>query len=141
MAGAAIPAYCGFEQGPIRPPSEAGSLLLRLTRNCPWNRCKFCPVYKETRFSRRPLDHVLRDLDAVHAALKAIAAAGSARAVCADPEAHTGEDLKAWQAAFHWLRHGCRHVFLQDADSLILPWPEILAVLATLRPGSPRWTA
>ncbi|SFQ94576.1 hypothetical protein SAMN05660706_1012 [Desulfoscipio geothermicus DSM 3669] len=28
-----------IEQGPIRPPSEAGSLLIRVTRNCPWNRC------------------------------------------------------------------------------------------------------
>ena len=35
-----------FEQGPILPPSEAESLLIRLTRNCPWNKCLFCPVYK-----------------------------------------------------------------------------------------------
>ncbi len=32
-----------FEQGPIRPPNEAQSLLLRFTRNCPWNQCEFCP--------------------------------------------------------------------------------------------------
>jgi len=42
--------YKGFEQGPIRPPSEAYSLLLRLTRNCPWNRCSFCRVYKTKNF-------------------------------------------------------------------------------------------
>jgi radical SAM superfamily enzyme YgiQ (UPF0313 family) len=35
-----------FETGPIRPPSEAYSILLRVTRNCPWNQCAFCPVYK-----------------------------------------------------------------------------------------------
>ena len=46
-----LEAYGGYEQGPIRPPSEAGSLLLRVTRNCPWNRCKFCPVYKGAEFS------------------------------------------------------------------------------------------
>ena len=39
--------YQGFEQGPIRPPSEAHSLLIRVTRNCPWNHCEFCPVYKD----------------------------------------------------------------------------------------------
>ena len=52
-----------YEIGPIRPPSEAPSLLLRVTRNCEWNRCLFCPVYKDTEFSVRPLEHVLRDID------------------------------------------------------------------------------
>jgi radical SAM superfamily enzyme len=57
-----------FEQGPIRPPSEAHSLLVRVSRNCPWNRCAFCPVYKGESFSLRPLEDVLRDLDAMQAA-------------------------------------------------------------------------
>ncbi len=51
-----------FEQGPIRPPSESGSLLVRVSRNCPWNRCAFCPVYKGERFSVRSVDEVLADL-------------------------------------------------------------------------------
>lgn len=29
-----------FEQGPIRPPAEASSLLVRTTRGCPWNKCE-----------------------------------------------------------------------------------------------------
>ncbi len=61
-----IESYNGFEQGPIRPPSEAGSLLIRITRNCPWNRCAFCPVYKGSKFSLRPVEHVLMDIDKVH---------------------------------------------------------------------------
>ena len=56
--------YQGFEQGPIRPPSEAYSLLIRVTRNCPWNRCAFCPVYKGANFSLRPVEHVIADIDA-----------------------------------------------------------------------------
>ena len=60
--------YQGFEQGPIRPPSEAHSLLLRVTRNCPWNHCTFCPVYKGAPFSVRPLAHIVRDIDAVYEA-------------------------------------------------------------------------
>ena len=55
---------CDFEQGPIRPPSEASSLLVRVSRNCPWNQCAFCPVYKGERFSLRGADEVLADLDA-----------------------------------------------------------------------------
>ena len=54
-----------FEQGPIRPPSEAGSLLVRVSRNCPWNRCAFCPVYKGERFSLRTVDEIETDLDAM----------------------------------------------------------------------------
>jgi len=52
-----------YEVGPIRPPSEAASLLIRATRNCPWNKCLFCPTYKGTRFERRPLEDVLQDID------------------------------------------------------------------------------
>ncbi len=51
-----------FEQGPIRPPSEAASLLVRVSRNCPWNRCAFCPVYKGERFSLRSVGEVIADL-------------------------------------------------------------------------------
>jgi radical SAM superfamily enzyme len=55
------------EQGVIRPPSEAGSLLVRLTRNCPWNRCLFCPAYKGTRFSKRSVEEIKADIDAMAA--------------------------------------------------------------------------
>lgn len=53
------------EQGVIRPPSEAQSLLVRVTRNCPWNRCLFCPAYKGVKFSRRSVDEVKADIDAM----------------------------------------------------------------------------
>ncbi len=54
-----------FEQGPIRPPSEASSMLVRVSRNCPWNRCGFCSVYKGEKFSLRTVEEVLADLDAM----------------------------------------------------------------------------
>jgi radical SAM superfamily enzyme len=53
------------EQGVIRPPSEAHSLLVRVTRNCPWNQCVFCPAYKGVKFSRRSVDEVKADIDAM----------------------------------------------------------------------------
>lgn len=52
-----------FEQGAIRPPNEAGSLLVRATRNCPWNRCHICPAFKGKKFSRRSVDEIKRDID------------------------------------------------------------------------------
>ncbi len=52
-----------YEQGVIRPPSEAQSLLIRVTRNCPWNQCIFCPAYKGVKFSRRTVEEVKKDID------------------------------------------------------------------------------
>jgi coproporphyrinogen III oxidase-like Fe-S oxidoreductase len=54
-----------YEQGVIRPPSEAQSLLVRVTRNCPWNQCLFCPAFKGVKFSRRPLKEVKQDIDSM----------------------------------------------------------------------------
>ena len=83
--------------GPIRPPNEAQSLLLRLTRNCPWNRCKFCPVYKDTEFSIRPVDHVIRDIDAVYRAVQELQQGREA-----------GPSLPARQAAARGAKGGVR---------------------------------
>ncbi len=135
--------YRGFEQGPIRPPSEAESLLIRVTRNCPWNRCRFCPVYKGRRFSVRPVEHVLADIDAVHRYVERIREAsppgsppdrerlsGIARTVApADPG--------AYQAALHWRAGGMTSIFLQDANSLVLPPRDFLRVLRRLRERFP----
>ncbi len=52
-----------FEQGVIRPPNEAASLLVRVTRNCPWNRCHICPAYKGKEFSKRSVEEVKNDID------------------------------------------------------------------------------
>jgi hypothetical protein len=125
------PAYQGFEQGPIRPPSEAHSLLLRVTRNCPWNRCTFCPVYKGTQFSVRPVPHVLRDLDAVHAAVQRLRRG---------EEEPAGTDPRAWVAAKNWLRYGGRQVFLQDANSLVVPPADLLTILRHLQERFPEVT-
>jgi len=51
-----------YEMGPIRPPSEARSLLIRVTRNCAWNKCTFCPVYKGTKFELRDVEEIKADI-------------------------------------------------------------------------------
>ena len=50
----------------IRPPSEYRSLLVRLTRGCKWNRCRFCGLYPhlgEPNFSKRTVSEVKHDID------------------------------------------------------------------------------
>ncbi len=60
-----IPPYNGFELGPIRPPSEAYSLLLRINRGCGWNKCRFCGFYRDVPFSIRRAEDVKKDIDLV----------------------------------------------------------------------------
>lgn len=53
-----------FELGPIRPVDEADSLLIRTTRNCPWNKCAFCVNYHGKKFSIRGTDEIKKDIEA-----------------------------------------------------------------------------
>jgi len=52
-----------YDFPPFRPPSEANSLLLRVTRGCPWNRCTFCSMYKGMKFEVRDLEEILGDIE------------------------------------------------------------------------------
>jgi hypothetical protein len=128
--------YEGFEQGPIRPPSEAHSLLLRVTRNCPWNHCTFCPVYKGARFSVRPVAHILRDIDAVYEAAQQLREGPRAPALMGDAQG----DPRAWAAARNWGRYGRSQVFLQDANSLVVDPGDLTAILGHLKARFPEVT-
>ncbi|MFW2365132.1 MAG: radical SAM protein [Desulforhopalus sp.] len=131
--------YHGFEQGPIRPPSEAGSLLIRITRNCPWNRCTFCPVYKTADFSLRPVDHVLEDINRIHHYVQAIRqrAAQSGKIYPHDIRNLTGTDgsadRTALNSALNWASTGMRSIFLQDANSLVIKPDRLLTILRHLQ--------
>ena len=132
--------YHGFEQGPIRPPSEANSLLIRVTRNCPWNRCSFCPVYKTATFSVRPVEHVKKDIDLVYEYVEILRVnAGATGAVTPDAirsirKTVPSEEAPAYAAAFGWMfGGGMKSVFLQDANSLVVKPPDLIEVLLHLR--------
>lgn len=48
-----------------RPPSEADSYILRITRGCTHNACSFCTMYRGKPFSVRPLEASLAELEAL----------------------------------------------------------------------------
>jgi hypothetical protein len=132
-----------YEVGPIRPPSEAASLLLRVTRNCPWNRCKFCGVYKKTKFSLRPKEHVIKDIDSVKMWTDLLKAAEGA-----DAEERNGmisrfinelneEQSRAYSTAVHWYRNGMKSIFLQDSDSLVIKPDDLVDILTHLKKQFP----
>jgi hypothetical protein len=135
--------YQGFEQGPIRPPSEANSLLIRVTRNCPWNRCTFCPVYKGSRFSVRPKDHVIKDIDSVFRSVEIIqqSSRGKGNVPLTEIRKAGGKlhhlDPMAYNAALNWVAGGMQSVFIQDANSLIIKSSDLVDILVHLKKRFP----
>ncbi|MFH2009268.1 MAG: radical SAM protein, partial [bacterium] len=130
------PTPLDFEVGPIRPPSEARSLLVRVSRNCPWNKCTFCPVYKRRKFSRRPVEDVESDVEAMGRVRDRLREVSEElghggrltqpviRRVMQEAPLHAGIGQVAM-----FLMAGGKTVFLQDANSLLLKPPELERVV------------
>lgn len=147
--------------GPIRPPNEGQerSLLIRATRNCPWNRCQFCHTYKGQRFGYRSVEEIKEDLDAVKAISQEIKAAswrmgygGRVTEEMVLPMIRGRPDIYSNGAALPeeltariqtlaniagWLSTGAKTVFLQDANSLVMRTPDLLQVLKYLKGAFP----
>jgi histone acetyltransferase (RNA polymerase elongator complex component) len=134
-----------FEQGPIRPPSEAESLLVRLTRNCPWNRCSFCSSYKNSRFSLRTTEEIMRDIDK----MRSIADRLTSFSRSAGESGLISDSVLGmiWNSVLFrdeydrtmalWLNRGGESAFLQDADSLVMKTEDVSTVLRHLRQAFP----
>ena len=138
-----------FEQGPIRPPSEAHSLLVRVTRNCPWNKCAFCPVYKRRQPTNRDTTEVLADIDAMAAAAEVLRRTEPRLADPDDPFAACRVAVRrdevpdeAAQVAL-FLADGGRSAFLQDADPMAVPPAKLAEIVRRVHqrfPGLERVT-
>ena len=130
-----------FEQGPIRPPSEAYSLLLRVTRNCPWNRCEFCHTYQGQRFSLRTVAEVEKDIDTVREAVSALRSiswnqgfGGEITAPLANHILqHPHQFPEAYRSVVLWLYTGGKNVFLQDANNLVHKTKDLVEILEYLK--------
>jgi radical SAM superfamily enzyme YgiQ (UPF0313 family) len=132
-----------FELGPIRPPSEAYSLLIRATRNCPWNRCQFCPIYKGSKFELRSVEEIIKDIEAVEAiseGIKEIAWKMGHGNKLIDVAAMLSNQLQYGQCVHNvalWLGTGGKSAFLQDSNTLIMRTPELIQVITFLRKTFP----
>ncbi len=132
--------HMDFEQGPIRPPSEAGSFLLRVTRNCPWNKCAFCGTYKGAKFSRRSVEEIKGDIDAAKLMadelLELSHRLGDGGQMTRRLLAHAFEDHSkpdTYRSVASWLARGGETVFLQDANSLMLSTDKLVEVITYLK--------
>jgi len=126
-----------FEQGPIRPPSEAHSLLIRLTRNCPWNRCAFCNAYKGTTFSVRTVEAIKKDIDTVAEMCRLISQASTDNGGNGLPaQLYQSGEFQLYHIA-NWLAYGGKTVFLQDGNSLLLKTAVLIEILEYLKEKLP----
>ena len=101
-----------IEMGPIRPPSEAESTLLRVTRNCSWNKCRFCNLYKGQRFSTRPIEDIKSDIDKISA---------------------YGDSPHGYM-----YNSNSESVFSQDANTMVLTYDKLKEILVYLREKLPQ---
>jgi len=138
-----------FELGPIRPPSEAYSLLIRATMNCPWNRCKFCHIYKGKRFQLRSVAEIKQDIKtakAIQDEIKELSrksgyggrVKGIAGKVFSNPLNQAVRNVALWLYA------GGESAFLQDSNTLIMRTNELAEVIRFLKetfPGIKRITS
>lgn len=127
--------YNGFELGPIRPPSEAQSLLLRVTRNCPWNKCTFCDLYKDEKFSIRPKEHIFKDIDLIKTSIDFIKEISKYSYEIQSEKANDfykrlpQDERWAFISAKNWLENGMDSVFLQDANTMIIKPKDMIEIL------------
>lgn len=134
-----------FEVGVYRPPSEGGSdsLLVRFTRNCPWNRCTFCAMYKQEKFSIRSPQEIKKDLDTVAKIgedLRDLSERrGMGRTITREAVIELigkAPDLNyhhGFAMVYNWLMAGGKNAFLQDANSLLMKTEDLVDVLKYMR--------
>lgn len=138
-----------FETGGYRPPSEGGSasLLVRFTRNCPWNSCTFCSMYKTEKFQLRPLEEIKSDINAMAALAHDLKSESVHQGwngqinrevilalIGRSPQlnSHQGADM-----LIQWLLSGGKTAFIQDGNSLIVPPRDLIQALTHLKATFP----
>jgi len=144
-----------IEIGPMGPIGEQEALILRATRNCPWNRCLFCSVYKGKRFGYRTVSEIKRDIDVVKRLDQLISQVSFSmgmggkiteeviwRFIKDHPEVY-GRNLENRHAlttlsnVLNWMVNGKRRCFLQDANSLIIRPKELIEILRYIKEKFP----
>ena len=137
-----------FRIGPIRPPSEANSLLIQVTNGCTWNKCRFCQLYRHTKFKAYSADSIRADIDNIAYWAERVrkyerpgvsAFAWDLEGINAELSNMTdAEDQQCMYTVANWLVGGGENVFLQDGNSTALSSGRLSDVLVYLRQVFPQ---
>ena len=118
-----------YESLPIRPPSEARSLLVRATRFCPWGRCIFCygVLWDYRKLEMRPVDDIKQDILAMKAHADMI------MDLAGKNDAEDRIEHIAIQQNVLWLTNeGVKTAFIGDSDSPVMKTDDLVEVLEFL---------
>ncbi len=119
---------------------------MRVTRNCPWNQCLFCPVYKGKKFSLRTVEEIKSDIQTARDIADDIKAVswrlGESGNVTNPVMSHilNNNHAYSYQSVAMWLYYGTGECFLQDADNLIMKTEDLVEILTFLREKFPDLT-
>jgi len=134
-----------YEQGPIRPPSEAKSLLIRVTRNCPWNKCAFCHTYRDTKFQIRSAQNVKEDIqkakdiaDQIKEISWKVGQGGKINEFVVNYiYQNDGFYNDSFKSVAAWLFFGGKSVFLQDADTIVIKTDDLVEIVSFIKEQFP----
>ncbi len=132
-----------FRIGPIRPPSEAESLLLQVTNGCTWNKCKFCQLYRHTKFKAYSADSIKADIDNMAYQAKVIESyrnpdgTWDIDGLNAELMKGSEEERQCFYMMANWIIDGAENVFLQDGNTTALSSGRLSDVLIYLRKTFP----
>lgn len=132
-----------FRIGPIRPPSEAESLLLQVTNGCTWNKCKFCQLYRGTKFKAYSADSIKADIDNMVVLADRVRRYQSADGIWdieglnRQLQRYDGDELQCFYMIANWLIGGGENVFLQDGNTTALSSGRLTDVLVYLKQAFP----
>jgi len=117
-------------------------LLIRATRNCPWNRCKFCHLYKGKKFQLRSVDEIKQDIQTAKLIRDKITEiswksgyGGRVKEIASMVVNNPSNE--AFRNVALWLYGGGETVFLQDANSLTMRTDELAEVIKFLKETFP----
>ncbi len=142
------------------PVGEGEALILRVSSNCPWNQCLFCPFYKGRTFSIRTLPEIEADIAVARRFYESLERTswdmgfgGSVNTAVIDEQIKRSPGVYGkyplevteaqWQAfrtlcnVANWMTHGARKVFLQDANAVSMKPTDLLHTLHHLRKTFP----
>lgn len=132
-----------FRIGPIRPPSEADSLLLQVTRGCTWNKCKFCQLYRHTTFKAYSVDSIKEDIDNMRYLADIIMTYKNDDGWDIDGlnmkmAEFDSAEMESFYMLANWLIRDNGNVFLQDGNTTALSGGRLSDVIIYLKQAFPQ---